>query len=231
MNTALDDNELELQGLARQITARRSTPERLGEIEESADRFDRVLWSELAEAGLLGAGLAEDDGGLGLGMVGAALVAMEVGRTVAAVPYAAVSAAAAVLARHGSAEQKEQWLARIVGGEALVVVAPMQSSVGSASQRRPRCPGRRSGCRGRTSPTRCCFVVGDAVLLVDPHGDGAVAATGRDDGATGRTRPRVRATWLSSGSPVTDAADVPDRVLVDACWRRRRPGSPTPRCG
>src|SRR3954454_8619300 len=173
----MDDNELELQGLARQITARRSTPERLAEIEESADRFDRVLWSDLAEAGLLGAGLAEDDGGLGLGMVGAALVAMEVGRTVAAVPHSAVSAAASVLARHGSPAQKKQWLPRIVGGDALVVVAPMHSSV-RLRERGGRLTGTAIGVPWAHVADALLLLVGDEVLLVDPQADGVVAARG-----------------------------------------------------
>ena len=211
MNTALDDNELELQGLARQITARRSTPERLAEIEESADRFDRALWSELAAAGLLGAGLAEDHGGLGLGVVGAALVAAEVGRTVAAVPYAEVATAAITLARHGSAAQKEQWLARIVAGDALVVVAPVQSAVGLRMSD-ARLSGTAIGVPWAHVADAVLLVVDGTVLLLDPQADGVVAARGET------TARQVALDLAFDEVPVERVGSAPTVSFVAECW-------------
>jgi len=210
VNTALDDAQQELQGLARQLTARRSTPERLAEIEETADRFDRVLWSDLAESGLLGAGLAEDDGGVGLGVVGAALVAMEVGRTVAAVPYAAVSAAALVLARHGSAAQKQRWLAGTVGGEAMVVAAPVQSAAGLRVSG-DELSGTAIGVPWAHVADALLVVVGDEVLLVDPHADGVVAARGE-------TTARQVALDLAFDEVVVERIDGDAASLLTECW-------------
>jgi acyl-CoA dehydrogenase len=211
VNTALNDDERELQGLARQMTARRSTPERLGEIEETADRFDRPLWSDLAGAGLLGAGLAEDDGGLELGMVGAALVAMEVGRTVAAVPYAAVSAAALVLARHGSAAQKARWLPRIVGGEAFVVVAPAQSAVGLTAGG-DRLSGTAIGVPWAHVADAVLLVVDGRVLLVDPHADGVVAARGET------TARQVALDLAFDAAPAEPVGGDAAAAFLTECW-------------
>ena len=211
MNTALDDNERELQGLAQQIAARRSTPERLADIEESADRFDRVLWSELAEAGLLGAGLAEDDGGLGLGVVGAALVAMEIGRSVAAVPYAAVAAAAVVLGRHGSAAQQELWLPRIVSGEALIVVAPPQSTVGLQISG-GRLSGTAIGVPWAHVADALLVVVGDEVLLVDSTAEGAVAARGET------TARQIALDFAFDDVAVEPVGSTGAATLLTDCW-------------
>ena len=65
------------------------THERLKELEAGGETFDRELWAELAEAGLLGIALPEAQGGGGLGFLEAALVLEQVGRTVAPVPYCA----------------------------------------------------------------------------------------------------------------------------------------------
>jgi alkylation response protein AidB-like acyl-CoA dehydrogenase len=119
-----DDQEA-LSGLARQILTDRVTHDSLAELERSgAERFDRSLWKELAAADLLGAGLPEDAGGLGGGVVEQALVLREVGRTLAPVPVAAAIAAGAVpVARFGTAEQREAWARAAVEGRALVVPA------------------------------------------------------------------------------------------------------------
>ena len=63
--------------LAGQIFGERSTHDRLKEIEAAAGDdgpFDRDLWRELANAGLLGIHLSEDVGGAGLDFVAACLV-------------------------------------------------------------------------------------------------------------------------------------------------------------
>lgn len=91
--------------LAAGVFARLSTPERLRGLDESAraggDRFDEALWSGLADAGLLGLALPESAGGAGLGVIEACAVLTEAGRTAAAVPLAAHTAAALTLARAG----------------------------------------------------------------------------------------------------------------------------------
>ena len=62
----------ELAGLARKILAERDTP-----------------WVDLASAGVLAAGLPEEDGGAGLGLLEHCSVLVEIGRAVSDVPYLA----------------------------------------------------------------------------------------------------------------------------------------------
>jgi 3-oxocholest-4-en-26-oyl-CoA dehydrogenase beta subunit len=211
MNATLDDNERELQTLARQILSGQSTHERLAQVEQTPERFDRGLWSDLADAGLLGAGVAEDDGGLGLGVVGAALVAAEVGRAVAAVPYDAAACAALVLARHGSPAQKERWLASVVSGTATVIVAPPLSSLGLRVEA-GRVTGTAVGVPWAHVADAVLVLVGEQVLLVQPGGDGVASVRGETTArqvSLDLTFDDVRA------DPVGDA--VAARFLAE-CW-------------
>ena len=87
MDFSFSEEQQEIQGLAAQILGDKVTHERLKEVEASPEWFDRDLWAELAKAGLVGIALPEDVGGGGFGILEAALVLEEIGRTVAPVPY------------------------------------------------------------------------------------------------------------------------------------------------
>jgi alkylation response protein AidB-like acyl-CoA dehydrogenase len=98
--------------------------ERVAEIEDSADRFDGALWSELAKANLLGLAIPEAHGGSGLGLTELCLVLEQQGRAVAPVPlWATVVLGALPLAHFGTLEQQGRWLPAVATGEALLSAA------------------------------------------------------------------------------------------------------------
>jgi len=124
MDFSLSEAEIELGALARRILTDRVTPARLREVEAGGDRFDRSLWTSLAEAGVLGAALPESVGGAGLGLLAQCAVLIEVGRAVAPVPYlASVVTGAAALARFGTPEQCARWAAPAARGELVLTAA------------------------------------------------------------------------------------------------------------
>lgn len=126
MDFAFDEQEREISGLARKILEDRVTNERLKEHEASGDPFDAALWRDLADADVLGVGVPEGDGGLGLGFLALTLVLREVGRTVAPVPaYAALVLGALPLAQFGDDRQRA-WLPEIVRGERIVTAALLE---------------------------------------------------------------------------------------------------------
>lgn len=86
MDLAFSDDQRALRDLARQIFETMCTDARLRQIEASSERFDPELWSELARANLLGAGLSEELGGIGGGISAIAIVLEEAGRVTAPVP-------------------------------------------------------------------------------------------------------------------------------------------------
>ncbi|MBA4341933.1 MAG: acyl-CoA dehydrogenase [Methylibium sp.] len=88
-----------------------------------AGGFSREAWDGLVGLGLSALIVPEAHGGLGLGSVDAMVVMEELGRGIVMEPYAqAALVAPAVLAQAPESVQA-QWLPRIAGGEALLVLA------------------------------------------------------------------------------------------------------------
>jgi alkylation response protein AidB-like acyl-CoA dehydrogenase len=90
---------------------------------EAAGGFSREAWDELAELGLGGLYIPEDEGGLGMGAIEGMVVMEELGRGIVLEPLAQSFIAGAVLAGHADEDTKDSWLPRIAGGQALVVLA------------------------------------------------------------------------------------------------------------
>jgi alkylation response protein AidB-like acyl-CoA dehydrogenase len=119
----LSEEQLELQGLAKQILSDRMTLTHLRELDNSEDWFDRDTWAEFAKANLLGIALPESVGGLGYGFLELCLVLQEQGRTVAPLPLLATLVSAALpIAEFGTPEQIEE-LSAVVNGEAVLTAA------------------------------------------------------------------------------------------------------------
>ncbi|MBV9484775.1 MAG: acyl-CoA/acyl-ACP dehydrogenase [Frankiaceae bacterium] len=129
MNLSLDETQNDLAGLAAQIMAGRGKPEQIEATEATEDAFDRDLWRELAEAGLLGVSIPEEYGGLGFGSVELGLVCEQLGRVVAPIPLVATGAAAQLIAACGTDEQRQRWLPGIAAGSVVMAVAAPQSVV------------------------------------------------------------------------------------------------------
>jgi acyl-CoA dehydrogenase len=127
MDFNYSEEEEAVRQLADRIFTERSTHERLKEVEAAAGDdgpFDRELWRALADAGLLGIHLPEDQGGAGLSFVAACLVVEAAGRTAAYVPVVeAMIYGAATVAEFGSEEQRTTWLPRAARGEVVLTAA------------------------------------------------------------------------------------------------------------
>jgi len=86
--------------------------------------FDKSLWAEMAEMGFGGVLISEDNGGVDFGMVGAGIVAEEIGKNLSASPFQASSvAAASVVSSAGSDAQKSSLLPALAAGEKIVTLA------------------------------------------------------------------------------------------------------------
>jgi acyl-CoA dehydrogenase len=121
---AATDAQQALSTLTRGILADRVNPERLREIEAKGDRFDRTLWTDLADAGVLAAALPRPAGGDGFGILEQCSVLIELGRAVAPVPYlSTIVTAASALARFGNSRQIDRWAAQAARGELVLTAA------------------------------------------------------------------------------------------------------------
>lgn len=124
MDFTLDEAQQEIQALTARIVAERLAPERLRELERAGTWFARDVWEELGRTGLLGLALPEEHGGGGLGLLEAGLVAEELGRGAAPLPYLPVIVGAGqALAAFGTSEQMSRHLPGLAAGTELVTVA------------------------------------------------------------------------------------------------------------
>ncbi len=123
MDFNFSDDQEQLRDAVRRWVDKGYDFERRRAIVERDGGFSREAWDELAGLGLTGLYIPEDDGGLGMGPVEGMVVMEELGRGLVLEPLAQALVAGAVLAGHGDPALKENWLPRIAGGQALVVLA------------------------------------------------------------------------------------------------------------
>ena len=93
------------------------------------------LWSDLGKAGFIGINVPEEFGGGGAGMAELAMVAEESAAAGCPLLTLLVSSAIGVeiLRRHGTAEQRREWLTRLADGGTKVVFAITEPDAGSNS--------------------------------------------------------------------------------------------------
>ena len=90
------------------------------------DGFGNDLWKQFAELGLTGIAIPEEQGGLGLGAVEAALVLEEIGRNLTPSPFL-TTAVVAARAVEGTGHA-ERWYPGILSGQAVLAVAVDEGS-------------------------------------------------------------------------------------------------------
>ncbi|XOV86789.1 MAG: acyl-CoA dehydrogenase family protein [Pseudomonadota bacterium] len=93
-------------------------------IVDGHEPYDRSLWQKVAEMGWLAAAIPEEYEGLGLGYLELCVIAEELGRVVAPIPFSS-SAYLAVegLLAAGTEAQKNAWLPRLASGAVIGTLA------------------------------------------------------------------------------------------------------------
>ncbi len=124
MNFDLSDEQKMLGEQARALLADMSSFDRLRTLIDSNAEWDEPLWRALAEMGFLGAAIAEEHGGLGLGALDLGVIMEALGGANAAVPFmSSIILAAEAIGLAGSEAQKAAWLPKLASGEAVATFA------------------------------------------------------------------------------------------------------------
>lgn len=121
MDFSFTETQNDAAELAATIFKNECTPERLKVADKG--RFDRGLWSKLADAGLLGLSVPEADGGAGLGLLELSSILVEAGRVVAPAPLASHLPSTLAIAAFGDDATKAAWLEGAISGEKVVTAA------------------------------------------------------------------------------------------------------------
>ncbi|MDP3619841.1 MAG: acyl-CoA dehydrogenase family protein [Ramlibacter sp.] len=88
-----------------------------------AGGFDRGMYGELADLGLAGLYVSDEDGGMGMGPVEGMVVMEELGRGIVLEPVAHTLIAGGILSGYASDALRAQWLPKVASGESIVVLA------------------------------------------------------------------------------------------------------------
>jgi alkylation response protein AidB-like acyl-CoA dehydrogenase len=124
MNFEFSDDQKQLRDQARRFLAEKCPPKAVRAVLEGKEVYDKALWKGLAEMGFLGVAIPEEFGGTGAGHLELCVIAEEMGRALAPVPFSStVYLAAEVLMLAGSDAQKQKWLPKIASGEAIGTLA------------------------------------------------------------------------------------------------------------
>jgi alkylation response protein AidB-like acyl-CoA dehydrogenase len=124
MNFDYSDEQKQMRDEARKFLAEKSPPKAVRAVVDGNAPYDRELWKGLAEMGFLGVAIPEAYGGTGAGHLELCVIAEEMGRALAPVPFSStVYLAAEALLMAGSEAQKQKWLPLIASGEAIGTLA------------------------------------------------------------------------------------------------------------
>ncbi|MDR3530879.1 MAG: acyl-CoA/acyl-ACP dehydrogenase [Rhodopila sp.] len=120
MNFEFSDELIQLREQARRFLADRCPPSVPRRILDTDEPYAADLWRAIAEMGWTGAAIPEEYGGVGLGRLAVCVLAEEIGRAVAPVPFSSsVYLATEAIMLFGSEQQKQTWLPKLASGEII----------------------------------------------------------------------------------------------------------------
>lgn len=220
MDFTFSDTQRDIAELADRILAEKCPPEVLRKLENGqspAERLATDAWAALADADLLGLAVGEADGGSGLGILEAALVAQQVGRRVALVPYWSSTAAALAIGWSGSGKARSRYLPGAISGAGPLAVALWEPGHGSPEHPAVTATAEGNGYRldGIKSPVPWAGVA-EAVLVtawLEGSGDRAVFVV--DSRAAGVTmRSETSITHEPTATLIFEGVEVGPEALL-----------------
>lgn len=189
MNFDLSEEQKLLGEQARSLLAAHASFDRLRSLIDAGAEWDEPLWRQVSEMGLPAAAIPEEYGGLGLGALDLGVISQALGAANAPVPFfSSIVCAAGLIADHGSAAQKSEWLAQLAAGAAVGCLAYAEGPAGW----RPETPsvvfrsGRLSGVK---TPVADAGVAGMTIVTCEADGATVFALVRLDQ--KGVTRERL----------------------------------------
>ena len=129
MNFEFSEDQKLLKDQVRRFLEDKCASKDVRTVLDGAESFNAAVWDGLKELGVLGTAIPEEYGGSGAGYLELCVIAEELGRAVAPVPFSSsVYLAAEILLAAGSEEQKQTYLPRIAAGEIIATVALSEHS-------------------------------------------------------------------------------------------------------
>lgn len=215
MQFNLNDTQTMIQDGARRFLQESLDPEKVREVEESADGFAVDLWTQMTELGWTGAALPEDVGGGGLGRVDLCVLSEELGRAAASLPLAETAGFAATALQAVDQSPLVHDLLKQMATSDTVITPALAEPGGRDERTTPKCllkDGKVSGAKVMAPFASFAKIL--LVSCVDEQGQIALAAIDREASGVSLNRHKVM-----GGDPLfrVDLEDVdvsPDRILA-----------------
>jgi len=120
MNFEFSDEQNLLRDQARGFLTDNCPPETVRAVLDGEEPWAQGLWQKIVEMGWTATAIPEEYGGLGLSHLELVVIAEELGRCAAPVPFSSsVYLATEAIMANGSASQKETWLPKLAAGEVI----------------------------------------------------------------------------------------------------------------
>jgi acyl-CoA dehydrogenase len=124
MNFEFSEEQLFIRGQARNFLSQECNLSVVRSVLDSDTSFDRELWQKVVGLGWTATAIPESYGGLGLGYLELCVIAEELGRSLAPIPFSSsVYLATEALKSWGSEEQKQHYLPKLAAGELIGTLA------------------------------------------------------------------------------------------------------------
>jgi alkylation response protein AidB-like acyl-CoA dehydrogenase len=135
MDLDFSEEQEMLRDMVRGVSNEYASLEVVREMEDDPTGYPAELWKQMGELGLLGILVPEQYSGSGQSMLEAAVVYEEFGRALVPSPhFPSCVLGAGVLLLAGSDEQKQEWLPKVVSGEAILTPAWIEPGRGFAAR-------------------------------------------------------------------------------------------------
>ncbi len=172
MNFDFSDDQRMLRDHARRFLSEAGDFHALRQTLAADVAYSQALWQQISEQGWQGVAIAEAHGGLELGMLELCVLAEELGRVVAPVPFFSTVCLAAEVLKRCPGETSDNLLQRIVAGEAIVATGLLTPDQEWNDTTITFKDGTLSG---RSSPLAYAAHAGNAILPVLDQGHPALA--------------------------------------------------------
>ncbi|WP_295633732.1 acyl-CoA dehydrogenase family protein [Novosphingobium sp.] len=129
MSILYDEGQRAIASESRRVLDARMDKARLLALLEQTGKYDQPFWDTVVEQGWTGIGIAEDHGGLGLGLIELGLVAQACGAATSGAPFLTSGYGVASALQGGSnADAAALWLPKLAAGEATAAIAFAEGS-------------------------------------------------------------------------------------------------------
>ncbi len=208
------------------------------QLEDDPVGYPVELWKQLGKLDLIGLLLPEENGGAGMSLIEGVVLYEELGRSLAPTPhFASAVLCGGALAAAGTAAQRQEWMERIVTGEAIFAPAwfePENSCAPAGVQLRAvpdgdgyRISGTKRHVPFASSATRFVLLArtGEAptdvdLFLLDPAADGVTVTQQKSIGSVAQFRLDLSDVHLGPADRIGDPGSgwrTWDAVMHDGC--------------